>query len=174
MKITLEKRILLFAFLILTLTITVDTGFNIEGFRRDYREGLIQRCANLARGLSLAVQHRLARGTPLAEQRWLAVRAREVVDADPEIVYCLVENAAGGWRVAELLAGDQATRDIPVVFISARAAHDDVLRAQELGAVGYVVKPFDPLELAAVVRTVLERVARGERELLNRELLPEE
>ena len=79
-----------------------------------------------------------------------------------------------GWRVAERLAGDRATRDIPVVFISARAAHEDVLRAQELGAVGYVVKPFDPLELGRSVRTVLERIARGERELLNRELLPEE
>jgi len=36
--------------------------------------------------------------------------------------------------------------------------------------VGYVVKPFDPLELAGIVRDVLERIARGEREELNREL----
>ena len=45
------------------------------------------------------------------------------------------------------------------------------MRAQELGAVGYVVKPFDPLELAGTVRDVLERVARGEREQLNREFV---
>ena len=63
-----------------------------------------------------------------------------------------------GWEVAEQLAADDATRDIPVVFLSARAAREDRLRAQELGAVGYVVKPFDPLELAGVVRDVLERV----------------
>jgi DNA-binding response OmpR family regulator len=75
-----------------------------------------------------------------------------------------------GWRVAEELAEDDATRDIPVVFLSARAAREDRLRAQELGAVGYVVKPFDPLELAGVVRDVLERIARGERDQLNREL----
>jgi DNA-binding response OmpR family regulator len=36
--------------------------------------------------------------------------------------------------------------------------------------VGYVVKPFDPVELAGVVRDVLERVGRGERDELNREL----
>lgn len=75
-----------------------------------------------------------------------------------------------GWSVAEQLSADPETRDIPVVFLSARATSEDRLRAQELGAVGYVVKPFDPLELAEIVRNVLERVARGERALLNREL----
>jgi len=75
-----------------------------------------------------------------------------------------------GWDVAEQLAADDETREIPVVFLSARAAPEDRLRAQELGAVGYVDKPFDPLELAGIVRDVLERVARGEREQLNREL----
>jgi CheY-like chemotaxis protein len=72
-----------------------------------------------------------------------------------------------GWGVAEQLAADPGTRDIPVVFLSARAAPEDRLRAQELGAVGYVEKPFDPLDLARVVRDVLERIARGEREQLN-------
>jgi DNA-binding response OmpR family regulator len=75
-----------------------------------------------------------------------------------------------GWTVAGELAADVDTKDIPVVFLSARAAHEDRLRAQELGAVGYVVKPFDPVELAGVVRDVIERIARGEREQLNREL----
>ncbi len=75
-----------------------------------------------------------------------------------------------GWSAAEQLAADAETRDIPVVFLSARAAQEDRLRAQELGAVGYVVKPFDPLELSGIVRGVLDRVARGERERLNREL----
>lgn len=75
-----------------------------------------------------------------------------------------------GWGVAEELGADDETRDIPVVFLSARAADEDRLRAQELGAVGYVVKPFDPLELAGKVRDVLQRVEKGEREQLNREL----
>jgi CheY-like chemotaxis protein len=75
-----------------------------------------------------------------------------------------------GWRVAEELAEDPRTRDIPVVFLSARAAPEDRLRAQELGAVGYVVKPFDPVELTRFLRDVLERIAQGEREQLNRDL----
>jgi CheY-like chemotaxis protein len=79
-----------------------------------------------------------------------------------------------GWSVAEQLAEDEETREIPVVFLSARAAQEDRVRAQELGAVGYVVKPFDPIELAGIVRDALERVARGEREQLNRELSEQE
>ena len=75
-----------------------------------------------------------------------------------------------GWSVAEQLAADPETRDIPVVFLSARTGSEDLERARELGAVGYVVKPFDPLALAGTVRDVLERLARGEREQLNRDL----
>jgi CheY-like chemotaxis protein len=75
-----------------------------------------------------------------------------------------------GWKVAAQLAADEDTRDIPVVFLSARAADEDRLRAQGLGAVGYLVKPFDPVDLATTVRDVLERVARGERAQLNRDL----
>ena len=78
-----------------------------------------------------------------------------------------------GWNVARQLAADPETQDIPVVFLSARASHEDRLHAQELGAVGYIVKPFDPLELATTVRNVLERVARGERAELNRRLSEE-
>lgn len=75
-----------------------------------------------------------------------------------------------GWTAAEALLSDPQTRDVPVVFVSARAAPEDRLRAQELGAVGYVVKPFDPVELSGTVRDVLDRIRRGEREQLNREL----
>ena len=95
----------------------------------------------------------------------------EVRRARPSLVLLdVMMPGVDGWNVAEQLAADDETREIPVVFLSARVAPEDRLRAQELGAVGYVVKPFDPLELAGIVRDVLERVARGEREQLNREL----
>jgi CheY-like chemotaxis protein len=79
-----------------------------------------------------------------------------------------------GWQVAADLAADPTTRDIPVVFLSARATREDKARAQELGAVGYIVKPFDPVGLGAAVRDTLERIRRGEREQLNRELFHSE
>lgn len=79
-----------------------------------------------------------------------------------------------GWQVAAELGREPATRDIPIVFLSARAAREDKARARELGAVGYIVKPFDPLELAGYVRDVIARFRRGEREQLNRELYDSE
>jgi CheY-like chemotaxis protein len=95
----------------------------------------------------------------------------QVRSAQPSLVLLdVMMPGIDGWKVAAQLAADDDSRDIPVVFLSARAAAEDRLRAQELGAVGYVVKPFDPLELAGTVREVLERIARGEREQLNSDL----
>jgi CheY-like chemotaxis protein len=78
-----------------------------------------------------------------------------------------------GWEVAARLAEDAATRDIPVVFLTARAETADFLRGYELGAVGYVSKPFDPTALGSTLHDVLERLSRGEREELRRERIEE-
>lgn len=104
-----------------------------------------------------------------------AADGREAIGAireeRPELVLLdVMMPEVDGWEVAERLASDPATRDIPVVFLSARASREDKVRAKELGAVGYVVKPFDPLELGAYVREVIERSRNGEREQLNREI----
>jgi CheY-like chemotaxis protein len=110
-------------------------------------------------------------GIAVVEAQDGAEALEQVRRAQPSLVLLdVMMPGVDGWRVAEQLAADDDTRDIPVVFLSARASEEDRLRAQELGAVGYVVKPFDPLELAGTVRDVLERVARGEREQLNSDL----
>jgi DNA-binding response OmpR family regulator len=51
----------------------------------------------------------------------------------------------------------RATRDIPVILLTARAEEADRIVGLELGADDYVVKPFSPRELAARVRSVLRR-----------------
>lgn len=47
------------------------------------------------------------------------------------------------------------------------------MRGLELGAVEYITLPFNPVELAPVIRKLLGRLARGEREELRREKLAE-
>jgi DNA-binding response OmpR family regulator len=74
-----------------------------------------------------------------------------------------------GWRVAEHLLEDPATRDIPIVFLTARADIRDRARGIDLGGLDYVTKPFNPVELASLVRTVVGAVERGEREQLRGE-----
>ena len=71
-----------------------------------------------------------------------------------------------GWRVAERLLEDPVTRDIPIVFLTARADIRDRARGIDLGGLDYVTKPFNPVELASLVRSVVGAVERGEREQL--------
>ena len=71
-----------------------------------------------------------------------------------------------GWHVAELLLDDPVTSDIPIVFLTARADVRDRARGIDLGGLDYITKPFNPVELAALVRGVLAAVERGERECL--------
>jgi DNA-binding response OmpR family regulator len=75
-----------------------------------------------------------------------------------------------GWTVARKLAESEATRDIPVVFLTARADPADKRLGEQLGGVGYLVKPFDPVSIGDVVETVLSRIERGERDQLRREI----
>jgi DNA-binding response OmpR family regulator len=75
-----------------------------------------------------------------------------------------------GWTVARELADDERTREIPIVFLTARADTADKRRGQQLGGVGYVVKPFDPVTIGDLVEDVIERVERGEREQLTRDI----
>ena len=76
-----------------------------------------------------------------------------------------------GWRVAEHLLEDERTRHIPIIFLTARAEFRDRARGLDIGGVEYVTKPFNPVELAPLVRDLLERLERGERDDLRREKL---
>jgi CheY-like chemotaxis protein len=78
-----------------------------------------------------------------------------------------------GWRVAAELAADPATSEVPIVFLSARAGAEDRRQARLAGAIGYIVKPFDPLVLGETLATLLDRYERGERERLRDELVDE-
>jgi DNA-binding response OmpR family regulator len=76
-----------------------------------------------------------------------------------------------GWRVAEELLADERTREIPIIFLTARAEFRDRARGLDIGGVDYVTKPFNPLELAPLVEGLLERIRRGERDELRGEKL---
>ena len=78
-----------------------------------------------------------------------------------------------GWQVAEELLGDERTRSIPIVFLTARAEVRDRARGLDLGGIDYVTKPFNPVELAPLVRELIDRVDRGEREDVRREKIAE-
>src|SRR6056300_176663 len=85
MKNSLERRILIFSLLALTLTIAVNTGFNVESFRRSYRDGILHRAHTFATALKSQVEAVILLGLPL----------QEIVNNDHQISYCLVEDSSG-------------------------------------------------------------------------------
>lgn len=111
MNSTLEKRILIFAFLTITLTIATNTFLNIESFRRDYRDGILLRSQSLAEGLKLSMEDVLALGLDLREISGVSSRCETIVATDPEISYCLVEDTVG----QPLFASDFSYRFSPDV-----------------------------------------------------------
>jgi DNA-binding response OmpR family regulator len=78
-----------------------------------------------------------------------------------------------GWLVAEELMRDERTRDIPIVFLTARADLRDRAKGMDLGGVDYITKPFNPVELASLVRAVVGAVERGERDSMRSEKIAE-
>jgi diguanylate cyclase (GGDEF)-like protein len=70
-----------------------------------------------------------------------------------------------GIEVCRALKADPVTRNIPVIFVTARTETDEVVKGFEAGAVDYVTKPFNIPELLARVKTHVElRSARLELE----------
>jgi DNA-binding response OmpR family regulator len=78
-----------------------------------------------------------------------------------------------GWSVAERLLEKEDTREIPIVFLTARADLRDRARGMDLGGLDYITKPFNPVDLASLVEEVVSAVARGEREQLRAEKIAE-
>ncbi len=95
-------------------------------------------------------------------------------DEQPDVVLLdVMMPGLDGWRVAEEMLEDDRTRGIPIIFLTARAEFRDRARGLDIGGVDYVTKPFNPLELAELVRGLLDRIDRGERDELRGEKLAE-
>ena len=71
---------------------------------------------------------------------------------------------ANGFDVAEELLRDPRTKNVPIVFLSARAELDLQFQGIELGGFDYLTKPFDALALRETLERVLQWAERGDAE----------
>jgi DNA-binding response OmpR family regulator len=63
-----------------------------------------------------------------------------------------------GWEVYQQMKADEATRDIPVIVVTAKAQSIDKVLGLHIAKVDdYIAKPFSPQELLASIDTVLGR-----------------
>jgi DNA-binding response OmpR family regulator len=65
-----------------------------------------------------------------------------------------------GYEACQALKAQEKTRDIPVVFLSAKGQEAEVNTGMELGAEEYFLKPFAPDELTARVNKILTKYGK--------------
>jgi two-component system response regulator VicR len=84
----------------------------------------------------------------------------EIIHAEhPDLVLLdLMMPDMDGWEVYQLMKADEATRDIPVIVVTAKAQSIDKVLALRIAKVDdYIAKPFSPQELLNSVDNVLAR-----------------
>jgi DNA-binding response OmpR family regulator len=61
-----------------------------------------------------------------------------------------------GIEATEILKGDEETRHIPIVMLTAAGNKEDIVKGLEVGAIDYITKPFFMPELKARLRAILQ------------------
>jgi len=61
-----------------------------------------------------------------------------------------------GYETCQKLKEKKETKDIPVIFLTAKYQPEDIVKGFEVGAVDYVTKPFNTAELLARIKTHIE------------------
>lgn len=64
-----------------------------------------------------------------------------------------------GFEVCRRLKADPAVAHIPVVFLTAKNDQDGIAKGLKLGAIDYIVKPFDPDLVATKIQNFLKQIA---------------
>ncbi|HEY0011956.1 MAG TPA: response regulator [Allosphingosinicella sp.] len=104
----------------------------------------------------------------LAARGWEVIVARDggeamgrLAEATPDaIILDAMMPVVDGYEVLRRLRESPATATTPVIMLTARKQETDVLRALDLGASDYMVKPFIPEELVARLTRLTGEQAR--------------
>jgi len=102
-------------------------------------------------------------GSILLEQEYdihVAQNGQQALDAShaikPDLILLdVIMPELDGFEICRRLKTDDKTKHIPVIFLTAKTAEEDILKGFELGGVDYVTKPFSSVVLLARVNTHL-------------------
>jgi DNA-binding NtrC family response regulator len=97
-----------------------------------------------------------------------ATALRVAERAQPDLIILdIIMPGMDGFETCRRLKQVEATKDIPVIFITARGETEHIVAGFAAGGVDYVVKPFEAAEVVSRVNTHL-RLSRLRRELLEK------
>jgi two-component system, chemotaxis family, chemotaxis protein CheY len=63
-----------------------------------------------------------------------------------------------GLELLKAIKADEALRHLPVLMVTAEARKEDIVRAAQSGAAGYIVKPFSKATLEDKVQRILQKI----------------
>ena len=66
-----------------------------------------------------------------------------------------------GYQACEALKQNPTTKNIPVIFLSAKGQESEIQEGLEVGAQEYILKPFAPEALTAQVKRVLKEIGKA-------------
>ncbi len=86
------------------------------------------------------------------------MKALEIIDhIHPDLILLdILMPLMDGFQFCKIMKDSPNTKDIPIIFLTARTETEDILKGFELGAVDYITKPFNKAELLARIKTHLE------------------
>ena len=93
-------------------------------------------------------------------------KAISIAEADPPpdlILLDVMMPEMDGYEVSRRLKENPATRDIPVIFVTAKTEVEDERKGFELGAVDYITKPISPAIVCLLYTSPTPRDQRGSR-----------
>lgn len=84
-----------------------------------------------------------------------AERLLSAEDVDLVLLDVSLSTPTNGFDLAAGLRRNARTQDLPIIMLTARGFASDILRGREVGAVGYITKPFSAEEVVRRVRSLL-------------------
>ncbi|MEA2462242.1 MAG: hypothetical protein QOH90_2419, partial [Actinomycetota bacterium] len=85
------------------------------------------------------------------------LEACEIAEAEhPDLILLdIMMPRMDGYEACKRLKATDSVKDIPVVFLSAKAQQEDIEEGTALGAAAYITKPFEPDQLVKVIESLV-------------------